>query len=61
MAFVVQDPDLQNLCKELEALGGGIKTRLESISLLNLTKIDETTEGEAPPYLVHDGNISRRL
>ena len=41
MAIVVQDPDLQNLCLELQSLGGGIKTRLEQVSILNLTKLNE--------------------
>ena len=61
MAIVVQDPDLQNLCRELQSLGGGINTRLEQVSLLNLTKLNSDTEGIETPFLVHDGFTSRRL
>jgi hypothetical protein len=49
MALVEQDSELWQLCKELEELGGGISTRLEPVSLLNLTRSDEWD----PPYVKH--------
>ncbi len=60
MAIVVQDLDLQNLCLELQSLGGGINTRLEQVSLLNLTKIAEG-DGLETPFLIHEGTTSRKL
>ena len=62
MALLIQqDTELWSLCKELESLGGGIKTRLESISLLNISKND-IVNGSEPPYLKHEQNgTSRQL
>jgi hypothetical protein len=55
MALVEQDSELWQLCKELEELGGGISTKLEPVSLLNLTRSDE----HDPPYVKHcDGTAS---
>jgi|LakMenEpi03Aug12_release.lakeMendotaPanAssembly.Ray.scaffolds.fasta_scaffold189138_1 hypothetical protein len=36
MAIVIQNTDLWELCNELEQLGGGIKTKLEQMSLINI-------------------------
>lgn len=53
----VQDTDLWQLCKELESLGGGINTRLESVALLSMTKSEEHN----PPYLKHEADYSSPL
>jgi hypothetical protein len=57
MAQLIQDTELWALCKELESLGGGIKTRLESVALLNLTKSEDCD----PPYLKHESHCSRPI
>ena len=43
------DSEIWQLCKELEELGGGIKTRLEPLHILSMTRCDEVD----PPYIKH--------
>lgn len=56
MAIVIQNTDLWDLCNELEQLGGGINTKLEHLSIMNITKTD--CEDDSLQYLMHqDGEI----
>ena len=58
MAVLVEnDADLWELCKELQELGGGIRTRLEPTISLNLTRCEELLEG--PPYELHESGMHR--
>ena len=60
MAIVIQSTDLWDLCNELEQLGGGISTKLEHLSIMNITKAADSEQDEELQYLVHqDGEIKR--
>lgn len=59
MAIVIQNTDLWDLCNELEQLGGGINTKLEHLSIMNITKADCGSDDDFQ-YLMHqDGEIKR--
>jgi hypothetical protein len=59
MAIVIENTDLWDLCNELESLGGGINTKLEHLSTMNITKAGSESY-EDLQYLVHqDGEIKR--